>query len=100
MILDACWKMAERLLVLKCKGHGDRIKVLCEEFNLVQFMRIVDIKELVRLRNDLFHETLWHDSRPGSTIGNLPYHIPTVMEEYLTKPLIIGLINRSLKQTV
>ena len=98
MVLDTCWKMAEKLFGLRSKGHAERVEVLCKRFSLIQFEKTVDIKEMVRLRNGLFHETLWHDARPGATLGNLPYHIPTVMEHYLTGPLILGLIQQGAKE--
>lgn len=98
MVLDACWAMAERLFGLRARSHGDRINKLCDEFSLTQFPKTVDIRGMVKLRNDLFHETLWFDGRPGSTIGNLRYHIPTVMGFYLNGPLILGIINRGAKE--
>jgi hypothetical protein len=98
MVLDACWKMAEKLFGLRVTKHADRIKKLCDRFSLTQIQTILDIKTVVKLRNDLFHETLWHNGRPGSFVGRKPYHIPTVIGYYLNEPLIFALIEQSAKE--
>jgi len=79
MVLDACWKMGERLCGLKCMGHKDRATRLMEHFSIRPEDYSFDLAEMVRLRNDLFHEALWFRQRPGATIGNLGYHMPTKM---------------------
>lgn len=79
MILDALWKTGEELFALKCKGHADRIRALCAHFSVQIDPGWLDVKRMVQLRNDLFHESLWFGARPGSTIGELGYHMPTRM---------------------
>lgn len=39
----------------------------------------IDMDKMAKLRNDLFHETLWHGGRPSSTIGRLGYSMPARM---------------------
>jgi hypothetical protein len=92
MVLDACWRMAERLFGLRAKNHGDRVNKLCEKFSLTGVPKILDIPTMIKLRNDLFHETLWHEGRPGSTIGKLGYHMPTRMGYYLNSQLIAAFL--------
>lgn len=72
MVLDACWRMGKDLFKFKAKRHRDRPLELCDHFG-INHSQIVDIGKIVELRNDLFHETLWHGGRPGHTIGNLGY---------------------------
>jgi len=78
MVLDALWKMGEQLFGLRANGHGDRARKLCAHFSY-NVENWIDVKELVRLRNGLFHETLWHGARPSSTAGKLtekrPYYV-------------------------
>ena len=51
---------------------------------------------MVKLRNDLFHEVLWHEGRPSSKIGNLPYSMPMRMG-VLNELIIRALIEKSAK---
>lgn len=78
MVLDACWKMGKELFGFPSVSHAGRPKQLCDKFGIA-YAGHIDFDDMVKLRNDLFHETLWHKSRPGSTIGKLPYHMPTRM---------------------
>jgi len=58
---------------MKAKSHGERVTILCEKFSLLQFQKTVDLKVLIGLRNDLFHETLWHDGRPVTGLNFLDH---------------------------
>jgi hypothetical protein len=79
MVLDGCWKMAETLFGLRARNHLERIQVLCRTLKIELDKNFIDLDAMVRLRHDLFHETLWFGARPCSTIGHLPYHMPTRM---------------------
>jgi hypothetical protein len=85
MVLDALWKMGERLFRLRAKNHQDRVRVLCAHFSY-NVENWIDVKELVRLRNDLFHETLWHQARPSSTVGKLTENRPYYMHARMVIP--------------
>jgi len=61
-VLDGCWKLSKSLYNLKQCKHKDRIRVLCEEFGIPTRGKL--IQDIVQLRNDLFHETLWDKSQP------------------------------------
>ncbi|MGH7984075.1 MAG: hypothetical protein ACREFF_13135 [Candidatus Udaeobacter sp.] len=78
MVLDALWKMGEQLFCLRANGYENRLRVLCAHFSY-DVENWIDVREMVRLRNDLFHETLWHGARPSSTAGKptegRPYYI-------------------------
>lgn len=78
MVLDACWKMGKELFGFHSKFHKDRPLELCEKFS-IPHQQFIDLTTMVTLRNDLFHETLWHGGRPGSSHGSLPYHLPMRM---------------------
>ncbi len=63
IVLDGCYRLAEGMhLVKKEPSHGKRIGTLCEAFDIP--INEGFISEIVRLRNDLFHETLWDRSQP------------------------------------
>lgn len=104
MVLDACWKMAEQLFNLSVanvdksvKGlHKKRLVALRGKFDLPGD-DFIDAEKLANLRNNLFHEVLWHGVRPGSARNRLEYHIPTRLG-VLNKQLIFALINESAKQ--
>lgn len=61
-VLDGCWKFAEPLFGLKKGKHKERINVLCQKFGIPLNEKL--ITDIVTLRNDLFHETLWDKSQP------------------------------------
>jgi hypothetical protein len=89
MVLDACYKTAVELdSALKCStknpkkrkincGHDERIERMCEHFGIPQNATLA--KEIVILRNDLFHETLWDKAQPGTAVSHssflAPYHL-------------------------
>lgn len=63
MVLDGCWKTASKLNKLQAKTHHkERIRVLCQEFGIPLDEKL--ITDIVTLRNELFHETLWDKSQP------------------------------------
>ena len=86
MVLDALWKMGERLFQLCAKKHEDRLRILCAHFSY-DVENWIDIKGLVTLRNDLFHETLWHRARPSSTAGKLTEKSPYYMHVRMRIPI-------------
>jgi hypothetical protein len=84
MVFDGLWKMGEQLHGLPTKtAHKHRARKLCAHFgfdvdNWIQ-TKWIDVDKMAELRNDLFHETLWHGGRPSSTIGRLGYSMPVRM---------------------
>lgn len=69
-ITDAFWKLFKELprysLIAKsCKGHGDRMEILCKTLNVIY--KPNEIKKIVEFRNELFHEALWDSMTPGFT---------------------------------
>jgi len=86
MVLDALWKMGQQLFSLRAKNHEDRVRVLCAHFSY-NVENWIDVKELVRLRNDLFHETLWHQARPSSTVGEVTEKPPYYMHARMLIPI-------------
>lgn len=61
MVLDASWRFSG----LKGKNHAERINKLCNEYGLYQDDK--EIKRIIELRNDLFHEALWGKGHPGTS---------------------------------
>ena len=69
MVLDGCYKLGKSLnVVQKMPPHGERIKILCQTFEIPINYNLAE--EIVRLRNDLFHETLWDRSKPCTAINS------------------------------
>lgn len=67
MVVDGCWKLFE-YVGKKKPGHGDQIKILCEKWGIPADVARID--RIVKLRNDLFHETLWDQSQPCTGVSN------------------------------
>ena len=61
IVLDGCWNLAKLKHKFKVK-HKDRMHILCQQFGIPENKILID--NIVNLRNDLFHETLWDKSQP------------------------------------
>ena len=69
MVFDGLFKICKNQdNKIKNIGHGERIKFLCNKFNIEYKAEIID--KIVKLRNELFHETLWGNEQPGSGNAN------------------------------
>jgi hypothetical protein len=63
MVLDSCWKfLKHRNIVNGGTGHASRIEIICNKLGIPYDKQL--IKEIVAIRNDLFHEALWNRSYP------------------------------------
>ncbi len=89
MVLDGCWKLAEIQYGVKAKGHSNRIKALCEAFDIPYNSDLVN--KIVKLRNNLFHQTLWDDSQPGTTASSFAFQQPSNLHR-LNQRLIPALL--------
>lgn len=71
MVLDGCWNFYSDGKI-NCP-HSDRLKKILSDLK----MKIYEdkIERIVRLRNDLFHETLWDEGQPCSAAGNEAFAI-------------------------
>jgi len=75
MVLDGCWRLAKLWSGNKDRvKHADRICILCKEFKIPFEDQLV--KKIVKLRNDLFHQTLWDGSQPGTTVSEDAFRQP------------------------
>jgi len=70
-VLDGCWNLATSQHGLPANTpHKERINTMCKRFGLrYQDDGRTHIDEIVRLRNDLFHEATWDSSQPGMAVG-------------------------------
>jgi hypothetical protein len=92
MVLDACWRLATQLSKIQPKDyvpHGKRIEVLCQEFRIPSREDL--IKDIVYLRNDLFHETLWDGRQPGTAVSSDSFILPDHLRR-LNQRLIMALL--------
>jgi len=72
------------------RGHSNRIKGLCEYFNIrCEPDRVEQIKDL---RNDLFHEALWYKGTPGLQKMHSDSHLIPKCLERLNSQLIVAII--------
>jgi hypothetical protein len=94
MVLDGCWRLAERRHGVKGGRHADRITKLCQKFGLAQ--DLARIETLVNLRNELFHETLWDGSQPCTAVSEAvfmePFHLRRLNQRLI--PALLGYRNR------
>jgi hypothetical protein len=64
IVFDGCWNVSG----LVARKHRDRIMILCDKWDIPADATLVD--NIVNLRNDLFHETLWDKSQPCTAVSN------------------------------
>lgn len=64
MVLDGCFKLSGAC----AKKHTERIETLCNKFGIPLDNSLVN--NIVALRNDLFHETLWEKSQPCTGVSS------------------------------
>lgn len=67
MVFDALYRVANDVFGVAEKAHAKRLSTMCNRFGLYQNQGHFDL--IVGLRNDLFHETLWGGSQPGTGIS-------------------------------
>ena len=92
MVLDGCYRMARDLKLMTGPepSHAERISAMCDAFNI---QRKDDLgKEIVRLRNQLFHETLWANGRPGTAREMSAFFAPLHLRR-LNQKLIPALLS-------
>ncbi len=90
IVLDGSWKLAELLGLITRRNvpHKDRIKTLCQIFGISNNEDLAD--KIVCLRNELFHETLWDASQPGTAVSISSFILPDHLRR-LNQRLIPGL---------
>lgn len=74
MVLDGLFKIYKNQNEInKIPTHGQRIKFLCDKFDIEYIDDVV--KKIVDLRNNLYHEALWARTQPtsGKDVGYSKY---------------------------
>jgi len=90
MVFDAIHNFYVSLGNKKIGGHSNRIKGLCEYFNIRY--EPDRITQICKIRNDLFHEALWCSGTPGlQKIQSDSHLIPKCLER-LNSQLIVAII--------
>ncbi len=89
MILDGCYKLLNESYGVVSRRHGDRIKTVLKHFNMKLDMDW--ITHIVRLRNELFHETLWEGGQPGNS-GSTYSYSATLHLSMLNNRLIFAIL--------
>ncbi len=92
MVIDGCWKMAEKLFHLAKSPHPERIRKLCDRFSTP--IQKEYLRKITKLRGDLFHETLWDRGMPGfvrDANDAFAFRTPTQLRN-LSRAFIRGLL--------
>jgi hypothetical protein len=89
MVFDGCYKFAKNIHSLNSKSHTERLNVMCNFFGIKTDK--VRFSEIVRLRNSLFHETLWDDGQPCSTKSSKPQFVASNLRK-LNQRVIAALL--------
>lgn len=80
MVTDACYRIAESTNRCRERKHLHRLNALCDTFGL---KKDEDWFELFgRLRNDLFHETLWDGGRIFGAQGSGSFYAPLHLRRF------------------
>ena len=66
MVFDSCWNFYSD--GKNNPSHSNRLKQILSDFGMKTYED--KIKKIVKLRNDLFHETLWDKGQPCSAGSN------------------------------
>jgi len=67
-VFDGCWRFYfSRNRLKKEPGHGERMKVILNAFNMQVYDK--EINKIVDLRKNLFHETLWDGKQPCTRVS-------------------------------
>jgi len=80
MVTDACYIIAHDIGKCKTRRHADRLQALCDSFGLARDDHWFGL--IVRLRNELFHETLWGGGRPFSYQGSESFFAPLHLRRF------------------
>jgi|GEM_PF-719800 len=91
MVFDAIYKLYVSLGNQEIGGHSNRIKGLCEYFN-IRCEQPDRIEQIKNLRNDLFHEALWCGGTPGLQKTQSDSHLIPKCLERLNSQLIVAII--------
>lgn len=65
MVFDGCYRLASRVHSIPRTNHPGRLMAMCSSFGIPTDQ--TRFAEIARLRNTLFHETLWDDGQPGTS---------------------------------
>jgi hypothetical protein len=71
MVLDALYKTACKVHGVPKTYHEQRLPTLCDRYGL--YKNDVHIGKIVKLRNNLFHESLWSGQQPCTAIDEDNY---------------------------
>jgi hypothetical protein len=80
MVFDGCWKLTEMIHKLQRPKHAKRFNILCEEFGILYNKTLIG--NIVQLRNNLFHETLWSGGQPCSATDGPGWASPFYLRKF------------------
>lgn len=91
MVFDGLFKLAERLYGCHAQTHKERFKAICNKFG-IQFNKDL-IERIYKLRNDLFHQSLWDRGQPCTgKVNSDAYFQPLHLRRFNARliPAILG----------
>lgn len=87
MVFDGCYRYLQRYTDFKgVPEHASRLKLVLEEIRIP--LEEDRIKKFVKLRNDLFHETLWESKQPGISASHDAFMASRQMKKICTRILL------------
>lgn len=89
MVFDALYRLYVMLGNKEIQGHKNRLEGLCKHYNIKYELECID--RIYSLRNDLFHEALWHGGSPGLQKKQSDSHLVPKWLERLNSQLIVAI---------
>lgn len=92
MVIDGIWKLYEKQNKIKegsVRRLKDRVNKLCKAYKIPVNDR--HLTKIIKLRNELFHETLWDKGQPCSA-GNNDVFVQTIFLRHLITRLIPAIL--------
>jgi hypothetical protein len=92
MVTDACYRIANSLRKCSSPRHQSRFEALCDSFGLTKETQWFEI--FVRLRNGLFHETLWDGGRIFTARSSISFWAPEHLRRFNHRLITVLLCGR------
>ncbi len=78
MVFDGCYRFLSERDRIGAPSHGLRISTVLQHLGIQQNLDWQD--RFVKLRNDLFHESLWDTGQPGTFASDTAFYVPIFLK--------------------
>jgi hypothetical protein len=86
MVFDGCYRVARELHKISAKSHGDQLAAFSSMFGLVPDAD--RFRQLVDLRNLLFHETLWDGGQIFTAQSSESFYAPIHLRKFNHRAIV------------